>query len=89
MDFIGAIATQGGSGWLLFAGAIVVLGLREQMHSDRIREKDKIILDLSEKRVNDAVQARETSSRSIENLRVIIDPMYVILQNLQSIANKT
>jgi hypothetical protein len=88
MDFISAIANQGGSGWLLFSGSLVVLGVRETMHANRIKEKDAIILDISEKRVKDATDGRDINSRNIEGLRTLMEPMYVILQNLQNIANK-
>ena len=85
MDISTEIARQG-LGYLLFIGAVIVLGLREKMHSDKIKEKDTIILDLSEKRVRDVAENRDINSRNIENLRSVIEPIYVIVQNLQNIA---
>jgi hypothetical protein len=87
MDFIGEIASQGGPGWVLFAGSLVVLGIREKAHHDTIKEKDEIILSISEKRVEDAEKSRESGYRNMEALRSIIDQVYVIVQNLQNIAN--
>lgn len=63
MNFIDTIATQGGSGWLLFSGSLVVIGILWQS----LTKKDELINIEKEKRVADVRDVMEKSLTQINN----------------------
>lgn len=81
-DYLGEVAKQG-LGWLLFAGAVVVIYFLYK----EIKQLNKEKIDLANQRVIDGEKAREIYSILSQSASKTSENTLTIVQNIQSILN--
>lgn len=82
MDYVAEVAKQG-LGYLLFAGAVLVIFALYK--ENKQLSKDKV--DLANQRVQDLKEARDSYAILSESATKVAENTYTIVQNMQSLMN--